>query len=155
MVHIGIVGARKYRDRQSVIELVRSLPEDAVIVTSSCRGVCIWAGETARAAGFRVRLFTPDLAGIKDHDDMVERYYRRNRQLISACDIVHAFISKDDGFTGGTKYEVQYAKRLCKEVVLHREGGKVRKVPTQTSFFAPPESEFSAGWMKFFNEALG
>ena len=155
MVHIGIVGARKYRDRQSVIELVRSLPEDAIIVTSSCRGVCTWAGEAAITGGFRVRLYTPDLTGIQSHADVVERYYRRNRLLIAACDIVHAFISNEDGFTGGTKYEVQYAKRLGKEVILHWEGGKVRKVPTQTSFFAPPESEISAGWMKFFTEALG
>ena len=101
MVHIGIVGARKYRDRQSVIDLVRSLPEDAVIVTSLCRGVCTWAGQAAKAAGFKVRLLAPDLTGIQSHGDMVERYYRLNRQLIAACDIIHAFISKEDGFTGG------------------------------------------------------
>jgi len=50
MVHIGIVGARKYRDRQSVIKLIHSLPKDAIIVTSSCRGVCTWAG-SARKMG--------------------------------------------------------------------------------------------------------
>jgi hypothetical protein len=119
-------------------------PEGRLLVRGPglCRGVCTWAGEAARAAGFEVRLFAPDLAGIQSHGDMVERYYRRNRQLIAACDIVHAFISKEDGFKGGTKYEVQYAKRLGKEVVLHREGGKVQRMPSQTSFFAPPESDF-------------
>ena len=86
---------------------------------------------------------------------MVERYYRRNRQLIAACDIVHAFISKVDGLTGGTKYEVQYARRLGKEIVLHWEGGRVQRVQRQASLFAPPESDFSAGWMRFFTEALG
>lgn len=63
-------------------------------------------------------------------------------------------VSKEDGLTGGTKYEIQHAKRLGKEVILHWEGGKVRKVPTQTSFFAPTEAAFSSGWMKFFTEAL-
>ena len=155
MVYIGIVGSRKYQDKQSVIELVRSLPKDVIIVTSCCRGVCTWAGQSAKAAGFEVRLFTPDLANIRSHGDMVERYYRRNRQLIAACDIVHAFISKEDGLTGGTKYEVQYAKRLRKTTILHWESGKIQRIPTQESFFAPPEAEFSAGWMEFFTEALG
>ena len=39
-INIGVVGARKYQDRQSVIELVTSLPADATIITTSCRGVC-------------------------------------------------------------------------------------------------------------------
>jgi hypothetical protein len=155
MIHIGIVGARKYQDRQSVIDLVRSLPKGAVIITSSCRGVCTWAGEAAKEAGFAVRIYAPDLNGIQNHTDMVERYYRRNRELIAACHIVHAFISKEDGLTGGTKYEVQYAKRLGKDIVLHWEGGRVDRVQRQASLFGVPDGDFSAGWMKFFTEALG
>ncbi|MFH1982968.1 MAG: hypothetical protein ABIL58_14095 [Pseudomonadota bacterium] len=155
MIHIGIVGARKYQDRQSVIDLINTLPRGAVIITSSCRGVCTWAGEAAKATGFEVRLYSPDLTGIQSHADMVERYYRRNRQLIAACHIVHAFISKEDGLTGGTRYEVHYAKRLGKEIVLHWEGGKVERIQRQASLFGAPEADFSAGWMKFFTEALG
>jgi hypothetical protein len=40
---IGIVGARKYQDKQSVIDLLDSLPPEATIITSSCKGVCTWA----------------------------------------------------------------------------------------------------------------
>ena len=105
MTCIGIVGARKYKDRQSVIELVHSLPRDSTVITSSCRGVCTWAGEAAKAAGFKVLIYAPDLNGIHNRTEMVERYYQRNRQLISACEIVHAFISQEDGLTGGTRYE--------------------------------------------------
>lgn len=155
MIHIGIVGARKYQDRQSVIDLIHSLPKGSIIITSSCRGVCTWAGESAKAAGHRVRIFAPDLAGIQSHADMVERYYCRNRELIAACHIIHAFISKEDAMAGGTKYEVQYAKRLGKETVLHWGGGKVERLQRQASLFGVPEGDFSAGWMKFFSEALG
>ena len=49
MKNIGIVGARKYRDRQSVIDLVNSLSRDTTVVTSSCRGVCTWAVHAAKA----------------------------------------------------------------------------------------------------------
>ena len=154
MKRIGIVGARKYRDRQSVIDLVSSLPKDSMIINSSCRGVCIWAGEAARAAGLEVRIYAPDLTGIENRADMVERYYRRNRQLISACDIVHAFISKEAGLTGGTRYEVRYAKSIGKELILHWEGGKVQRMQKQASLFESTESDFSDGWMKFFSETL-
>jgi uncharacterized protein YebE (UPF0316 family) len=44
---IGILGARKYQDRQSVIDLVMSLPPEATIITSSCKGVCTWVKEVA------------------------------------------------------------------------------------------------------------
>ena len=37
MTCIGIVGARKYKDRQSVVELVQSLPRDSIVITSSCK----------------------------------------------------------------------------------------------------------------------
>ena len=154
MSFIGIIGARKYKDRQSVIELVETLPTDCVVVTSSCRGVCTWAGETAKAIGLEVQIFAPDLTNIRDHSDMVERYYKRNRQLISACDIVHAFISLETGLTGGTKYEVQYAKRLGKELVLHWENGKVQRLHHQVSLFDSTGKNFSANWMNFFSETL-
>jgi nucleoside 2-deoxyribosyltransferase len=154
MTKVGIIGARKYKDRQSIIELIETLTTDCIVVTSSCRGVCTWAGEAANARGLEVEIFAPDLTNIRDHFDMVERYYERNRQLISACDIVHAFISRKGGLTGGTRYEVRYAKTLGKDLFLHWEGGKVQRMQKQASLFDPVESDFSAGWMSFFSETL-
>jgi hypothetical protein len=154
MTCIGIVGARKYKNRHSVIELVQSLPRDSTVITSSCKGVCTWAREAAISEGLQVRIYAPDLAGIGSRAEMVERYYQRNRQLISACEIVHAFISQEDGLTGGTRYEVQYAKRLKKELVLHWENGQVQRIGQISLSFGPRERDFSAGWLSFFSEAL-
>ena len=60
-MNIGIVGARKYQDRQSVIDLVRSLPADATIITSSCKGVCTWAKEAADHGRVRERTWKAQL----------------------------------------------------------------------------------------------
>jgi len=154
MTAIGIIGARKYKDRQSVIDLVDTLPADCVVITSSCRGVCTWAGTAAKARGLAVRIFSPDLTDLRDHFDMVERYYRRNRELIAVCDIVHAFISKEGGLTGGTKYEVRYARSMGKRVILHREGGRVQCLNQRTLPFGGRETGFSTAWMRFFSETL-
>ena len=40
MAFIGIVGARKFRDKKAVKNLVASLGQDSIIVTSGCAGVC-------------------------------------------------------------------------------------------------------------------
>jgi len=154
MTCIGIVGARKYKDKQSVVDQVQSLPRDSTVITSSCKGVCTWAREAAISEGLQVRIYAPDLEGIGSRAEMVERYYQRNRQLISACEIVHAFISQEDGLTGGTRYEVQYAKRLKKELVLHWENGRVQRIGQISLPFGPRERDFSAGWLSFFSEAL-
>jgi hypothetical protein len=154
MKFIGIIGARKYKNRQSVIELVQSLPRDTIVITSSCKGVCTWAKEAAISQGLQARIYAPDLADIGSHGEMVERYYQRNRQLISACEIVHAFISQEAGLTGGTRYEVLYAKRLNKELFLHWENGKVQRHFQRSLLLHDTEKDFSAGWMSFFTEAL-
>ncbi len=154
MTFIGIVGARKYKDRQSVIDFVNELPVDSIVVTSLCRGVCAWSGSAARARGLQVKIFSPDLNNARDKFEIVERYYERNRQLISACDIVHAFISKEAGLTGGTKYEVEYAKRLRKDVFLHWENSIVERISHQMSL-PFKDKDLSTSWMNFFSYTLG
>jgi hypothetical protein len=154
MTFIGIVGARKYKDRRSVIDFVNELPVGVVVITGSCRGVCTWAGSAAKARGLEVRIFSPDLNNAQDKFEIVKRYYDRNRKLISACDIVHAFISSEGGFTGGTKYEVEYAKNLGKPVFLHWENSITERISQQKSLpFS--NKELSTGWMNFFSYTLG
>jgi len=155
MTFIGIVGARKYQGRQSVIDLVNGLPADVIVITSSCRGVCKWAGSAAKARGLKVRIVSPDLKNAQDRYEIVERYYERNRQLISACDVIHAFISQEGGLTGGTKFEVEYAKQIGKDVFLHWEGSITERICRQKSLpFGNNEKDFSTGWMNFFSQAM-
>jgi hypothetical protein len=149
-MNIGIVGARKYRDRKSVIDLVNSLPEHSVIVTSGCAGVCRWVKEAAEKRGMVVILFAPDLSNIRAWFEVPKRYYQRNKELVEACDFLHAFISQEDGFVGGTKFEIQYALKLRKPVELHWENGKSETFYQYPLPFMEEEHAFFLAWQKFF-----
>ena len=120
---IGIVGARKYRDRQSVTDLVMSLGAETTIITSSCKGVCTWAKETAEERELQIIVFAPDLENIRAWFDIPKRYYQRNKEMVESCDLLHAFLSAEDGFIGGTRFEAEYAVSLGIPVQLHRENG--------------------------------
>jgi len=150
MAFVGIVGARKYRDRQSVIELVEYLPLDSVIVTSKCRGVCTWTIQAAEQRGLDVEVFTPDLANIRSNFEVAERYYQRNRELIERCDLVHAFLSQEDGCTGGTGFEVEYAVKIGKPVELHWENQFNEMLYQYALPFETRGVPFQLAWQHFF-----
>ena len=151
-MNIGIVGARKYQDRQSVIDLVSSLPAEVTIITSSCKGVCTWVKEAADERGMQVIVFAPDLSNIRAWFDIPKRYYQRNKEMVEACETLHAFISKEDGFIGGTKFEVEYAVSLGLPVQIHRENGLSQWI-FQCSFpFCDGKQAFLLSWEGFFHE---
>ena len=76
MDHIGIVGARKFKDRRSVEALVVSLPKDVVIVTSGCDGVCTWTQQMAKEQDMEVLIFRPDLSNIRSRFEVPKIYYQ-------------------------------------------------------------------------------
>jgi len=149
-MNVGIVGARKYQDRQSVLDLVKSLPADSVIVTSGCKGVCTWVREEAEKRNMEVIVFSPDLENIRAWFEIPKRYYKRNKELVEACDFLHAFISQEDGFIGGTRFEVQYALKLRKPVQVYWESG-ISEVFFQYPLpFMEREHTFFLAWQEFF-----
>ena len=151
-MNIGIVGARKYRDRQSVIDLVNSLPADSVIVTSGCAGVCTWVKEEAERRNMKVVVFSPDLQNIRAWFEVPKRYYQRNKELVEACDILHAFISEKDGFSGGTRFEIEYAMRLGIPVQVHWENGISQWFYQYFFPFFEQEEPFFLSWQQFFSK---
>jgi hypothetical protein len=150
-MNIGIVGARKYQNRQSVIDLVMSLPANATIITSSCRGVCTWVKEAAEERGMTVTVFAPDLSNIRAWFDVPKRYYERNKQMVEACDLLHAFISAEDGFIGGTRFEVEYAVSLGIPVQIHRENGLSKWIFQYSFPFWEGKQAFLLSWEGFFH----
>jgi hypothetical protein len=149
-MNIGIVGARKYQDKQSVLDLVMSLPADATIITSSCKGVCTWVKEVAEERGMTVTVFTPDLENIRAWFDIPKRYYQRNKEMVEACDLLHAFISAEDGFIGGTRFEVEYAVSLRIPVLVHRENGNSEWIFQYSFPFWAEKRAFFLAWEGFF-----
>lgn len=151
-MRIGIVGARKFQARESVIDLVTSIPPGETVITSSCKGVCTWAKEAAEERGMKVIVFAPDLEGIRAWFDVPKRYYQRNKQLVEACDVLHAFISKEDGFTGGTRFEVEYAVSLDIPVMLHWENGFSEWIYQYSLPFHVRNQGFLLSWQQFFHK---
>ena len=148
---IGIVGARKYQDRQSVIDLVNSLPIESVIITSGCRGVCTWVKEEAEKRKMEVIVFSPDLSNIRAWFEVPKRYYQRNKELVEACDLLHAFISKKDGYTGGTRFEIEYALKIGIPVQVHWEYGLSQIFYQYTFSFIETREELFFSWQEFFH----
>ena len=151
-MNIGIVGARKYQDRQSVLDLVESLPPDATIITSSCKGVCTWVREAAEERGMKVIVFAPDLSNTRAWFDIPKRYYQRNKEMVEACDQLHAFISAEDGFVGGTRFEVEYAVSLGIPVEVHSEKGLSQWIFQYSFPFLDEKRDFFLAWEGFFHK---
>ena len=149
---IGIVGARKYRDRQSVLDLVNSLPADSVIVTSGCAGVCTWVREEAEKRNMKILVYAPDLQNIRAWFEVPKRYYNRNKELVEKCDFLYAFISQEDGFVGGTKFEIEYALKLRIPVQVHWENGKSETFYQYPLPFMEPQHTFFLSWQEFFRK---
>ena len=153
MDFIGIVGARKYKDKKSVEDFVRNLPAGSVIVTSSCKGVCTWAVSAAKERGLEIKVFSPDLNNIKANFEVAQRYYDRNRQLVAACDVLCAFVSEEAGFTGGTKFEVEYALKLGIPVQLVWESS-IKTSSAKVALLLNKPERFSKDWILFFQRTF-
>ncbi|RPH52290.1 MAG: hypothetical protein EHM85_03320 [Desulfobacteraceae bacterium] len=153
-MNIGIVGSRKYQDRQSVINLVNALSADTQvkIITSKCKGVCSWAIEASAERNMKVEIYAPDLKDIRSWFDIPKRYYQRNRELIEACDVLYAFTSRD-GLVGGTLFEVAYAVKAGIPTQLRSENGIIQTIyQNQFPFMNPPA--FSDNWQAFFRQTF-
>jgi hypothetical protein len=150
-MNIGIVGARKYQDRQSLVDLVHSLPPEAIIITSSCKGVYTWAKEAAEERGLKAIVYAPDLTNIRAWFEVPKRYYQRNRELVEVCDLLHAFLSAEDGFTGGTRFEIKYAVSLNIPVLVHWENGISQWIYQHSFPFPERKQDFFLSWQDFFH----
>jgi len=96
-------------------------------------------------------LFTPDRTNIRAFFEVPKRYYQRNKELIEKCNLLHAFLSQEDGFTGGTRFEIEYAVRLGIPVQVHWEGGGSYSMYQYPIPFIAGEKEFSLAWEAFFH----
>ena len=149
---ISVVGARKYQDKESVLDLVMSLPTDAPIITSSCKGVCTLVKEVAEERGMKVIVFAPDLENIRAWFDIPKRYYQRNKEMVEACDLVHAFISAEDGFIGGIRFDVEYAVSRGIPTHVHRENGNSEWIFQYSFPFWEGKQAFLLSWEGFFHK---
>ncbi len=100
----------------------------------------------------KVIVFAPDLENIRVWFDIPKRYYQRNKEMVGACDLLHAFISAEDGFIGETRFEVEYAVSIEIPVQVHREDGPSQLIFQYSFPFFDQESDFFLAWEGFFHK---
>jgi len=98
-----------------------------------------------------VILFTPDLEKIRAWFEVPKIYQQRNKEMIEACDFLHAFISQD-GLTGGTRFEVEYALKLGIPVQVHWEWGISQIIYQYPLPFIEEKQELFLAWEEFFRK---
>jgi hypothetical protein len=112
---IAIVGSRRRRDRQSVIDFVNSLPAGTTVVSGGCPdSVDTWAAEAAKARGLKVIEHKPRPLGLS-RLDYTKACHARNYMI--AKDVaddrrgeLHAWVAPDR--RGGTENTIKHALRL-------------------------------------------
>ena len=100
----------------------------------------------------KVIVFAPDLENIRVWFDIPKRYYQRDKEMVEACDLLHAFISAEDGFIGGTRFEVEYAVSLGIPVQIRRENGSWQWIFQYSFPFLEGREAFFLAWEGFFHK---
>jgi len=118
MTRIGIVGSRRWLDRNAIVEIVASLPPDCIVVSGGAAGPDSWAVAAARRRGLQVREHLPE------HPDkhaprwaFTRAYHARNQSIVDDVDRLIAFVASDR--KGGTEDTIKRARRAGKPVELH------------------------------------
>jgi hypothetical protein len=94
----------------------------------------------------------PNLKNIRACFEVLKRYYQRNKKLAEAYDLLHAFLSAEDGYTGGTRFEIEYVVSLNISVVIHQEKGISRWMYQHYFPFIEQKQEFFLSWQDFFHK---
>lgn len=107
---LAVVGSRGFRDRHMMAERLAAIGPSKVI-SGGAKGADQLAVSWARRAGIETEVFLPD------HKQYRHAYHHRNRLIAEACDEMVAFW---DGTSTGTKYTIDYARRIGKPVTVVR-----------------------------------
>ncbi len=120
-MRVGIVGSRRWQNREMVEALVNDLPLDSVIVSGGCRGVDSWAASAAHSRGLEVVEHLPCLpAGGGPRWVYTQAYHARNLKIVEDSDIIYAFVAADR--KGGTENTIKHAQKLGIPVEVITEG---------------------------------
>ena len=112
----GIVGSRSRRDSKSVVDFVKSIPQESVVISGGCIGVDTWAVKSARMRGIKTVEHLPDKTGCSKHWEFTKAFHARNQKIAEDCDILVAFVSDDR--KGGTEDTIRRARKLGKEIII-------------------------------------
>ena len=104
-VKVAVVGSRSIRNA----DLSAYIPKECtVIISGGAKGVDTLAEQYAKTQGIKTLILKPDYGRFQKGAPL-----RRNEEIVQQADMVLAFW---DGASRGTKYTIDYAKKLGKPV---------------------------------------
>lgn len=112
----GIVGSRKRTDKAEVINFIKTLNPEDIIISGGCKGVDLWAELAAKQRNLKTIIYLPDLKNCSKKYEYIKAYYARNKQIAETCDILVAFV--DPSRKGGTENTIKYAQKANKKIIL-------------------------------------
>lgn len=113
---IAIVGSRDFDRLDLVIEYVKALPKDTIVVSGGARGVDQIAAVAAHNAGLVVVVYRADWAR------GITAGFERNTLIVEQADMVVAFW---DGKSKGTMDTIKKASAAGKSYEVRRDTGGV------------------------------
>lgn len=149
---IAIVGSRKFPELQLVEDYVKThCTIEDTILSGGAIGVDATAIAIAKELGIPTQEFLPDMEGITERYQYTKAYYKRNQQIVDACDKVVAFSEKDNG---GTWITVRYAKKAGKPIELIRPSSYVLNAKKKPAYDRSRKPE-NAGAGPFHMKSVG
>lgn len=110
MVKLAVIGSRTFRDTRKLSEVLEKA-RPLKVISGGAKGADLLAETWARRNGVETQIFLPD------HKRYKHAYHHRNRLIAEACDELIAFW---DGHSTGTRYTIEYARRIGKPVTIVR-----------------------------------
>lgn len=107
---LAVVGSRTFANKSLLADVLAEMAPTTVI-SGGAKGADSLAEAWARKNGVETLIFLPD------HKQYRHAFHHRNRLIAEACDGLVAFW---DGHSTGTKYTINYARRLGKSVKVVR-----------------------------------
>jgi predicted Rossmann fold nucleotide-binding protein DprA/Smf involved in DNA uptake len=109
---MAVIGSRSFQNFRFLCEVLDEYLKDITeLISGGADGADKMGARWARKRGIETRVFEPN------HKKYKQAYHHRNRLIAEACDFVVAFW---DGSSTGTKYTIDYARRIGKPVKLIR-----------------------------------
>jgi len=112
---VAVIGSRNFNDYQKMKDTLDAI-EITELVTSGAKGADTLAEQYACERGLPFRIFLPLHKRDPQVKYHVKWFFERNKELVNYADYVVAFW---DGSSKGTKYTMDYAKKVGKPVEIH------------------------------------
>lgn len=109
---MAVIGSRSFQNFRFLCDALDEYLKDITeLISGGADGADKMGARWARKRGIETRVFEPN------HKKYKHAYHHRNRLIAEACDFVVAFW---DGNSTGTKYTIDYARRIGKPVKIIR-----------------------------------